>query len=838
MSISSFLLTIVLCLFSEIAYSFRTPKHDMIYYYKAPSNVFLTDEDNSTTYYGIYLVGETIYINISKSVVNVSDLVNWKVINLKQDRLMFVHQNKPQILINQKTIKNMKYSGELTGPIIAFGDDEALHVPTILNPDLTEPPVDWNYLELLRFDFNNEKVSVIGRLSSFENDWKYIKKWKMTDYIHFDNKLYLLIMRSIYDEKVSDITQEISIMRLCLDKGSELISSAVEMYFTRPEFDANEFHEVIFVYFAGLYKGDNESQSFYLCTNQHLSNQSAIIVYYYFDNLFPLFEQTAKSCSSGANNVTLLHQHIRSEDGVCKKTIHDSCFTKENIVPSMDIANLAVTGKQSSTMFIDKNQVLKMYNVVLSFPFCDNALFIYTQVSPSAPIVLHYVGYNASTTDSKFKTNLWPGYNITDAVKVFHINKHPLKGYYLTNVSNQIKRGWYFSLCSPLKTCTQCFMYGSSIDCVWSNSICTNTTINHQPKTKIETTFNNCFKIIDISPLIFNSSSLKTLTIELDEPLLITESQETLSIKAGPHNHCTNITINGAVIECSMKLVESGEFNIVLNLVNDNYADVYRMSTMSVDKVTISAPNATNTFAIIFILFAGLLLSTFLFLAYKKWNKQQLDRFKIFSASKKAIQLGSQKFSKPFNPKILPKINAQARIDSAKSKQLSIKLVKSLQPMLSHAKWGKKQPDKLREKMKSKRRSTKNTKKLVASQESIMVVEPPISPQMDALTRINPAKSKELSINLVKSSFPMLVSKLNQASNLNSTMPAKSKERSSYLLKSLFTNPMVEFGYAPNFKSNELVKSTSEMPSVKALKSKPMNRLKESAKSKKPPKTH
>uniref|UniRef100_A0A158P4W4 Sema domain-containing protein n=1 Tax=Tetranychus urticae TaxID=32264 RepID=A0A158P4W4_TETUR len=959
MFISYFLLTIVLCLFSEIAYSFRTPKHDMIFYYKTPSNVFLTNQNNKTTYYGIYLAGKTIYINVPKSVVNVSDLVNWKVINVDKDRLMFVHQNIPRILIERKTIKNMTYSGKLTGPIIAFGDDEALHVPTILNPHLTEPPVDWNYLELLRFDVESEKVSVIGRLPAFQDDWKYIAIWKMTDYIHFESKLYLLIMRIIWNEKTANFTQEISIMRLCLVKGIELISSVVEMHFTRPEFNTNELHDVIFVHFAGLYNGDTVSKSFYLCTTQHLSNQGAMIVYYYFDNLFPLFEQTAKSCSSGAKGVTLLYHHLRSEAGECEKTIHESCVTKGNIVPSMDISNLAVTGKQSSTSYTDKNQVLKMHNIVVPFPFNYNYLFIYTRFGLLEPIVLQQIEYNASTTDSQFKTNL-SGTNIAGVVKAFHINKHPFEGYYLTNVYNQVRIVWNLPLCSRLTTCTQCFMYGSSIDCVWSNSICTNATIIHQPKTKIESNSNNCFKVINISPLIFNPSLPKTLTIILDAPLLINKTQETFTIRAGPHNRCTNIKTNGAVIECSMKLVESGEFNIVLNLVNDNYADVYSIGAVSVDKVTISAPNATNTFAIIFILSASLLLSVFLLLAYKKWNKQRLDRLKIFAALKKATKhVEIQRFIKPVDLKISPKINAKVRTHSAKSKEQSIKLVKSLHPIPSHSKSGekesdksgtypgpgkvtglvasqkfiapvepsiapkmngqsksesaklkesgklvkslipmpaytksgmkqldkfgahpdskdaknaksqtdsaklkktsgklvkslnqkpttttkkrgKKQSDKLREKMKAKRRSPKNAKKLVASQESIMVVEPPISPQMDTGARINPVKSKESSSNLFKSLLSNPMAKLNQASNLNSTMPAKSKEPSSNLLQSLLSNPMAKFGQAPNFKSNELVKSSNELPPRKVdkpLKEKPMDKLEESAKPRKPSKS-
>uniref|UniRef100_A0A158P4W2 Sema domain-containing protein n=1 Tax=Tetranychus urticae TaxID=32264 RepID=A0A158P4W2_TETUR len=680
---SSLLLIIKLCLLIVIAHSFDAPKHDITFYYKTPSNVFLPNPENLTTFYGIYLLGKTIYINVPKSVVNVYNIVNWKVINLNKDRLMFVYNKKPQILIGQGTIKEMEYSGELSDSIIAFGDNEALHVPTISNPSLTKPAVNWNYIELLRFDDKTEKVSVIKSLSWLkDDDWKFIKEWKMMDYMHFDNKLYLLIKQSIWNEEAAKVTQEISIIRLCLDKGSELISSAVEMHFTRPEFDANELHEVIFAYFSGRYNGDNESKSFYLVTNQHF-NQSAIIVYYYFDHLFPLFEQTAKSCSSGVNNVTLLRHHLRSEVGGCKKTNHERCSTKENMVPSKDISNLAVIGKLQSLSFAQKSVLDKIEHVALPFPLDFNALFIY--LGSDFYSLMNLVRFDEPKTDLKPEVKPFKQ-TITSSSKIIHINKRPFEGYYLTPVANQVTRVWFSELCPRLTTCTHCMMYGPSLDCVWTNGNCTNTTINHQSANETGPVNNSCFKINKISPLIINSSLPTTLKIELDEPVNITKAQETLVIKAGPHNHCTNIKMNGATIECSMKLNKSGEFNIAVDLVNTKYAHVYSLGAVSVDKVTITAAadrNKTetglvsnpknNTFAIILVLFVGLLLSTFLFVGYTQCGKQQMER--LVPGSKNAKQLvASQEFIPPAGPKISSKMNAQTGKDSAKLKESTSKL--------------------------------------------------------------------------------------------------------------------------------------------------------------------
>ncbi|XP_025016838.1 uncharacterized protein LOC112538971 [Tetranychus urticae] len=210
------LITILsLALLNRTSHPFSATKHNIISYYKTVNNVFLTNPENHTTSYG-----ETT-VDIPSSVANVYDIVKWKVVNVDEDRLMFVHKNKPQILVDQKRIKKMEYFGDLSDSVISLGDNAILHVPTIFNPELTEPVHKCNYIVLLYFDAENESVRVIDSLPWLkDDDWKLIKEWKMSNYIHFDNKLFLLILRSIWNEKAAKVTQDTSI--ICAELPSYL----------------------------------------------------------------------------------------------------------------------------------------------------------------------------------------------------------------------------------------------------------------------------------------------------------------------------------------------------------------------------------------------------------------------------------------------------------------------------------------------------------------------------------------------------------------------------------------------------------------------------------------
>uniref|UniRef100_A0A158P4V0 Uncharacterized protein n=1 Tax=Tetranychus urticae TaxID=32264 RepID=A0A158P4V0_TETUR len=634
------------CLLTPKAYSFKTPKHDSSFYYKTHDSVFLTNPHHHTTSYGIYVAGQTITIDIPTSVVSVSEILDWKVVNTNKKRLLFVHNNKPKILIDQQRIKEIEYSGKLSDSIIAFGDNEALHVPTIKNPGLTKPAVDWNYLELLHFDDENEKVSVKRSLPWLKDDYKFIIEWKMTDYVHFDNKLYLLIYRSIWNEKYANFTQEISIIQLCLDQGSELISSAVEIHFTQPELQTNLISDLIFVFIFGPW--DNETSRYQLHTIQ-LGPTSDFEMYhiYHFSDIVSLFEQTANESSTCSHNITLLRYHLRSEVGECKKSYNKSCSTRENIVPSRNVSPIL------NIMFPIYQQFVfrKFYFITLPYPHFKRLLLIHPNPIMYSAICDYHPEQqclNLTTINSNLLTK-------SSEVNV-HINKSPF-GFFYVDTSDNENLFLPIEVCSNLKTCAQCIMYGLYYNCIWSNFICVHDT---QPKNKVALTVDYCFKIINISPLIFNSSLPTKLTIQLDRPL-IKDDQEQLVIQAGD-NHCTNITTNEVFINCSMNATKSGQFKIDVSLRSDRYADASIISAVSIDKVNISEPDVIivnvlppenqhptisggNTFTIIIILLFGLLIGAFVFIIYTNHDKNlkmNLNKFLKFARSTAIMQIAAK----------------------------------------------------------------------------------------------------------------------------------------------------------------------------------------------------
>uniref|UniRef100_A0A158P4U3 Uncharacterized protein n=1 Tax=Tetranychus urticae TaxID=32264 RepID=A0A158P4U3_TETUR len=658
------LLIWIVSLINQISYSFKPPKHDSSFYYKTHASVSVTNPKNHTTSYGIYVAGQTITVDIPTSVVNVSEILDWKVVNINKDRLMFVHKKKPQILINRQTIKEIAYSGELSGSIIAFGDNEALHVPTIFNPNLTGPVPQWNYLELLHFDDSNEKVSVVRSLKWLkDDDWKFIREWKMTDYIHFEDKLYLAISRSISKANSQSINREISIIRLCLDKGIELISSAVEIHFTRPEFTTNKINDAIFVFIFGTLFRESHELELHTTQVQSPSNAKVYNIYAMSD-IIALFEQTANECASGSGNINLLQYHLRSEVGKCKKTSYKSCSTKGNMVPSKNVSRVLVgqTTSFANTFNSLATVFHKIQFVVLPYPYIKASILMLTKPIYNTSICV----FSAVTIECRnFIGNVD---NYTEFAEAdFHVNKHP---HALLIVSKKTGRVYSDSIevCSNLNSCTRCIMYGLYFDCIWSNSICT---LGDQPKNKTELTVDYCFKVIDISPLIFNTSLPRLLKIQLDKPV-IRSSQEQLVIRAG-HNHCTNFTMNGPFLNCSMDLTESGEFKIDVSLQNDRYADAATLSAVSNDKVNISAPERehdNNNLTLILIF--GLLVSSFILVAsYTDQNKKHLKEFYERARSTKIMQTATETMKSKFSP-LMKRLASKKKSISVKSKEFSL----------------------------------------------------------------------------------------------------------------------------------------------------------------------
>uniref|UniRef100_A0A158P4V1 Uncharacterized protein n=1 Tax=Tetranychus urticae TaxID=32264 RepID=A0A158P4V1_TETUR len=610
------------------AYSFSTPKHDIAFYYKTHASVSLTNPFNHTTSYGIYVAGQTITIDIPTSVVNLSEILDWKVVNPNKDRLMFVHKNNPYILIDKQRIKKMNYSGELSDSIIAFGDNEALHVPTIFNPNLIKPVHTWNYIELLYFDDSNEKVSVLRSLPWLKDDWKFIKEWKMTDFIHFDNKLYLLVKRSILNVNSQSVTQEISIIQLCTDLGSELISSAVEIHFSSPQFNTFQIMDLIFVFIFGPW--DNENDRYQLHTTQFEPSSNTTFQHiYFFSDIVSLFEQTANESAACSDKTTLLRYHLRSEVGECTKTSYKNCSTKDNIIPSKNVSAILTEG---TTFFYQATFVNKILFVTLPYPHFKRTILMHT--NPIVHTTICEIGPSPCLNFGTINSNLLKNPSRAN----FYINKHPFGFIYVDKNTNE-NLFVSIEMCSNLKTCAQCIMYGLYYNCIWSNFICFNDT---QPKNKALLTVDYCFNIINISPLIFNSSLPTRLTIQLDIPL-DKKDQEQIVIQAGD-NLCTDITIKRSIVNCSMHLTTSGEFTVDVSLRNDRFADAAVISAVSTDKVNILAPERRHdyTFVVILLLFSVTLISLSLMLACANYNNKYRNEFLVVKSSTNIMKMASK----------------------------------------------------------------------------------------------------------------------------------------------------------------------------------------------------
>uniref|UniRef100_T1KEJ0 Sema domain-containing protein n=1 Tax=Tetranychus urticae TaxID=32264 RepID=T1KEJ0_TETUR len=632
----------IFCLLIQLLHSFRTPKHNLLAYFKSRDSVFLTNPNNHTTSYGIYVAGRITTIDVPKSLANLSTIINWKVVNVNRDLLMFVHDKKPRMLVQQKKIEDMKYSGQLNGSIISLGDNEALHVATIFNSNLTKPSATWNYLELLHFDVYSGRVTITDSLKWFkDDDWKFIVEWKLADFIHMDDKLYLLIQRSIFRNATSNTTNEMSIIRLCLDKGNEFISSAVEIHYTKPEFHNNTITDATLVFITqpnnNLIESIQPSERYSMVIQLQAPDGNFTYVRYYINNFISLFDQAGQECASGSSAVNLFGYHLRSEVGKCEKTAYKSCTRNKNTFPSVRYngdSAMVWDSPFTNTQPVDSIPTINSFSI--PYPIYDDSVDI--QVKSIAKCIKCVLALRNGPPDCSISGQEFD-FNFHQHAYINHLPPGELY------VSESTDQSIFFDLvpCYKFKSCIPCIMYGLNFGCVWSNSECT---YDGQPKSAKSQMFNLCVKIVSISPLVFNNTSPETLVVQLDKSLDLTNSQESLAIKAGFFNYCTNFTMDKTFIYCSLKIVASGEFRIHLNIENGRYADASIVSALSEEIVTVNFVEIeqADSFPILIALFLSSLFSSLLVIIYHKCDMEQFKSY-FFTKKSKLLQL-TRKFPK------------------------------------------------------------------------------------------------------------------------------------------------------------------------------------------------
>uniref|UniRef100_A0A158P4T0 Uncharacterized protein n=1 Tax=Tetranychus urticae TaxID=32264 RepID=A0A158P4T0_TETUR len=355
-----------------------------------------------------------------------------------------------------------------------------------------------------------------------------------------------------------------------------------------------------------------------------------------------------------------MRYHLRSEVRSCQQNTYKNCSSNENIVPSVELNFTQISdyhfifadgeslnpsieyaynhslnethfchqrsGMQKECIEIHKNfnndsSIQNVEALFLGYPI-DQFGLMYNSLRFSEGRRCYQ--YN-NTYLTCFKNDGFEQF-INDMQLHWYSNHRPLGHLQATKNTNKIIIKILSDFCGKLKSCTHCLMHGVIEDCIWSNSRC------EKDIDSVKQTVDYCFKIARISPLMFNSSSPETLTIELDESLDFDDTQEYLVIKAGPHNHCTNIkpNHNGLIFNCSLQLSESGKFKISVSLINNKYADT--ISTHSTEKVAIVAPE-DDYLPIVILFFSGLFL-ILLIIVYLRSKKQQSKGPKKVSTSK------------------------------------------------------------------------------------------------------------------------------------------------------------------------------------------------------------
>ncbi|XP_025016812.1 uncharacterized protein LOC112538956 [Tetranychus urticae] len=442
----------------------------------------------------------------------------------------------------------------------------------------------------------------------------------MTDYIHFDNKLYLLIKRNIWKKEIFDFTQEISIIRLCLDKGRELISSAVEVRYAHPEFQNSQIIEAIFklrmVHNHDVFRTSNFGRR-----RPHFSD---------------MFDMVEEMFASADKSVDLLQYHLRSESIECEKCTHEPLPVGQNFITSFD----ATEKVHVSAYYIiceqthgNQNYFVQHQAITFAHPF-ERRLFLHIQNSLSEYILSSpcYEAFDWHYCQSiEAMEQKWKRLNIDVRHQVF-VNQRPFGVFFITKKSHEIMFFNFDFICEGLNNCLDCVMYGFYFNCVWSHETPTppKCIYDDQPKHKTALTNNHCFKIIHFSPSVLYSSLQQTLSIKLNTPFQMDNSEESLVIHTGPDNYCTNIIMNGLNIQCLMNPLKGGKFNIEINLMNDKIADVSVISAVSTEMVQINVleSECDNSSTIIITLFSCLFLILCLFIAYKTCDKEKLTRIR------------------------------------------------------------------------------------------------------------------------------------------------------------------------------------------------------------------
>uniref|UniRef100_T1KDY7 Uncharacterized protein n=1 Tax=Tetranychus urticae TaxID=32264 RepID=T1KDY7_TETUR len=581
------IIALIVIFLIETTVSVRLFKQNRLAHHKVYHQVFpVIQVPDFGKLYTVYVAGKKTTIKVP---ANVEDdqykIVNWKVMNTDSARLLYISDGSAYIMIGyfDAIKKKLTFPHANIGSIIVLGNNEAIHIPTIVNPNSVQTNITWNYFELLYFDEMEETIKIIEKIPWLDqDDWKYILEWKMLDHITIGTKMYILLKRKLKRFIGSQIepVNELFIIRLSLNVSDRFLESAVEL-------NIRESIDIYQAQFVIAFNASEKERYSVIIQGKHEAGHD-ISYRNFMPKLEASFDAVVTSCKE-TNVCNQMHQHLRSNSFVC----NSNCPFGEQLYPT---GTLKLLYKKFAS--IPFNATFRTYNAGYADVYYN---FVYFSENQFWSCV-----FKTLTSVSCSQKVEFAGQHTVDPILDVFSGK---TFYYNGSGSAKTLSSIDPYPCARFANCADCIMYGFTFECKWTDMKCLyKPSLVYNRKHII----NNCLTIVSFSPDNLQEA-VNILKIEFEgaSPKL-DNGLEKISIFAGPDNGCVNIKIDGKNLTCELNLLTSGNFTLNLTLYNDAYLDSTAITAISSKTIVIEA-NVNLGFTLVTLLSTLVILSIGIF---------------------------------------------------------------------------------------------------------------------------------------------------------------------------------------------------------------------------------
>uniref|UniRef100_T1KSE2 Sema domain-containing protein n=1 Tax=Tetranychus urticae TaxID=32264 RepID=T1KSE2_TETUR len=571
----------ILCLFilhSPVAITMSKP-------YRSAANTYkyqVFPVEGMDNFYTIYVAGEVVTVEIDpEAESDPKKILEWRVVNTNKSRLMFITTNGfGYVLYNKTYVKPVKRpSGYLlSGNFIMLGDNKVIHAQLVLEYS-TDP---FTYLDLLYFNESSQEpqLEIVDQIKWFTSeDGKHLSHWNILTHIFIGDKLYIAIGRDLVAQG------QISIMRLCLNQGDAILSSAVEVYF-EAEFAAKAY----FVYKLG--KLDDESKRFSLLVERNYAGQQLVGSYerYFIDNYSTIFDEVAENCAKGVDGYITMHDVITFNNKGCQPRIVTTCSFPKFYIPSY---------KLNLEKHLEPKTMLRLFVIHDGYPF-EETRFIFLEG-------ISFYDCPLSSINAALSPECTPKYP-------YDINRYFFYFNYITStlfwLDQEAKTFGHTNFnCERFKDCFSCIMFGYNSKCTWDNVYCKS---NSSFVDATSASVNFCFKITNFKPrsLAEGSKSKRIFINFIGVPDWRADLDFKIYVKIGSDS-CDKLTFvyepeAGYKVICQMDIRRVGKFKINVTFAYEHYGNSIPIVAISNNFITFRSAGQTDgtiLFAQIFALF-------------------------------------------------------------------------------------------------------------------------------------------------------------------------------------------------------------------------------------------